>query len=262
MSGAAPAWLTARPIAHRGLHDAAAGVIENTLGAAEAAIAGSCAIECDVQLSRDGEAMVFHDDTLDRLTLADGALSQKTAAEIQAAPLRGAAERIPTLPQLLARIAGRTPLICEIKSAFDGDLSLTRRVVEIVRDYAGPIAFKSFDPAPIAHLRESHAAIGPLGVVAEASYQGPYWSALSPEQKATCEAFLHYPQTRPDFLSWSVDDLPYPTPFLLRQIQGLPVMTWTVRTREQRQAAARWADQVVFEGDIPENGVSGDAAAG
>jgi glycerophosphoryl diester phosphodiesterase len=254
VSGAAPAWLTARPIAHRGLHDAAAGVVENTLAAAEAAMARAYAIECDVQLSGDGEAMVFHDDTLDRLTLARGALSQKTAAEIQATPLRDTAERIPTLPQLLARIAGRTPLICEIKSRFDGDLGLTERVVEIVRDYSGPIAFKSFDPAPIAHLRASHAAIGPLGIVAEASYRGSYWSALSPEQKTACEAFLHYPQTRPDFLSWSVDDLPHPTPFLLRQIESLPMMTWTVRTREQRQAAARWADQVVFEGDALESG--------
>lgn len=254
MSGKAPSWLTARPIAHRGLHDTAAGVVENTLGAAEAAIARRCAIECDVQFSRDGEAMVFHDTTLGRLTRARGALSQKTVAEIQAAPLRDTAERIPTLPQLLTLIAGRTPLICEIKSRFDGDLRLTERVVEIVRDYSGPIAFKSFDPTPIAHLRASHAAIGPLGIVAEASYRGRYWRALLSEQKAACEAFLHYPRTRPDFLSWSVDDLPHPTPFLLRRIEGLPVMSWTVRTREQRQAAARWADQVVFEGDVPESG--------
>ena len=260
MSGAAPAWLTARPIAHRGLHDAAAGVVENTLAAADAAIAQRYAIECDVQLSRDGEAMVFHDATLQRLTRARGAMSQKTAAEIQATPLRDTAERIPTLPQLLARIAGRTPLICEIKSRFDGDLRLTERVVGIVRDYSGPIAFKSFDPAPVAHLRTRHPTIGPVGIVAEASYRSRYWRALSPEQKAACEAFLHYPQTRPDFLSWSVDNFPHPTPFLLRQIEGLPVMAWTVRTREQWQAAARWADQVVFEGGLLENSASGGIA--
>ena len=80
-----PAWLTARPIAHRGLHDAANGVVENTLAAAEAAIRAGFAIECDVQLSADGEAFVFHDETLDRLTDASGALIEKTAGEIRRA---------------------------------------------------------------------------------------------------------------------------------------------------------------------------------
>lgn len=249
MSGKAPAWLTARPIAHRGLHDAAKGRIENTLGAAEAAIAGGYAIECDVQLSRDGEAMVFHDAALDRLTRARGAVSQKTAAELQAAPFRQSGERIPTLAELLARIAGRTPLICEIKSRFDGDMRLTERVAALAGAYDGPIALKSFDPAPIAHLRARRAAVGPLGIVAEASFRGRYWRNLSGEQKEICESFLHYPETRPDFLSWSVDDLPHPTPFLLRRLDSLPVMTWTVRTAEQRRTAARWTDQIVFEGD-------------
>lgn len=249
MSEKTPAWLTARPIAHRGLHDAAKGRVENTLGAAEAAIAGGYAIECDVQLSRDGEAVVFHDATLSRLTHTRGAVSQKTVADIQAARLRDSSETIPTLPQLLARIAGRTPLICEVKSDFDGDLRLTDRVAEIARAYEGPIALKSFDPAPIAHLRAQRAEIGPLGIVAEASYRGVYWRALSMAQKAACEAFLHYSETQPDFLSWRIEDLPHSTPFLLRHIEGLPVMTWTVRTAEQRRAAARWSDQVVFEGD-------------
>ncbi|HEY1942860.1 MAG TPA: glycerophosphodiester phosphodiesterase family protein [Roseiarcus sp.] len=247
MSGKAPGWLTDRPIAHRGLHNAAKGVVENTLGAAEAAIEAACAIECDVQLSRDGEAMVFHDPALDRLTRGRGNVSQKSAAELHSIPLRDSSERIPTLSQLLARIAGRTPLICEIKSRFDGDLRLTERVAALARDYAGPIAFKSFDPAPIAHLRAAHPAVAPLGIVAEASYRGRYWRALSPKQKEACEAFLHYPQTQPDFLSWCVEDLPHPTPFLLRSVERLPVMTWTVRTAEQREAAARWADQAVFE---------------
>lgn len=248
MSVNAPDWLTARPIAHRGLHDAAKGLVENTLGAAEAAIRGGYAIECDVQLSRDGEAVVFHDATLNRLMRARGAVSQKTVAEIQAASFRDGDERVPTFAQFLTRIAGRAPLICEIKSHFAGDLRLTERVAALARNYGGPIAFKSFDPAPIAHLRARGDAIGPLGVVAEASYQGRYWRDLSLEQKQSCAAFLHYPATQPDFLSWNVDDLPHSTPFLLRQIRSLPVMTWTVRTPAQKRIALDWADQIVFEG--------------
>ncbi len=248
MSPNAPAWLVARPIAHRGLHNAGQGVVENTLGAAEAAIRGGFAIECDVQLSRDGEAMVFHDDRLGRLTRARGALAVKSVAEIQAAPFRRGGERVPTLPQLLARIAGRMPLICELKSRFDGDTRLAERVAALARQYDGPLALKSFDPAPIAYLRARHAGIAPLGMVAQASYRGWHWRRLTATQKQACAAFLHYPETRPDFLSWSVDDLPHPTPFLLRELKGLPVMVWTVRTPKQRRVAARWADQVVFEG--------------
>ncbi|MGD1038582.1 MAG: glycerophosphodiester phosphodiesterase family protein [Roseiarcus sp.] len=249
MSANAPAWLVARPIAHRGLHDAGEGVVENTLGAAEAAIRAGFAIECDAQLSRDGEAVVFHDARLERLTRARGALIEKTVAEIQAAPFRRCDERVPTLPQLLARIAGRTPLICELKSRFDGDMRLAERVAEVAREYDGPLAFKSFDPAPIAHLRARHGEIGPLGMVAQASYRGWNWRGLSAAQKEACAAFLHYPETRPDFLSWSVDDLPHATPFLLRELKRLPVMVWTVRTPEQRRTASRWADQIVFEGE-------------
>ncbi len=247
MSGEAPSWLTDRPIAHRGLHNAANGVVENTLGAAEAAIAAGYAIECDVQLSRDGEAVVFHDETLDRLARAHGPVSQKSVAELQGILLKETDEQIPTLPQLLARIAGRAPLICEIKSEFDDDMRLTERVAALARTYEGPLAIKSFDPAQIAHLRAHAPDVGPLGIVAEASYRGEYWRALSQAQRQACEAFLHYPVTQPDFLSWCVDDLPHPTPFLLRNIERMPVMTWTVRTVEQRAAAATWADQIVFE---------------
>ena len=130
----APAWLTARPIAHRGLHDAAKGPAENSIGAAEAAIAGGFAIECDVQLSRDGEAMVFHDDNLRRLPRGRGALAAKTAVELQTLALRDGGERVPTLPECLALIASRTPVICELKSAFDGDMRLAERVARIVTD--------------------------------------------------------------------------------------------------------------------------------
>src|ERR1700683_4709064 len=117
----APDWLTARPIAHRGLHDCGAGIVENTLGAAEAAVARNFAIECDVQLSRDGEAMVFHDETLDRLTHASGPLATKSTRELRDVRFRSGLESIPTFQELLERVACRVPVICEIKSAFDGD---------------------------------------------------------------------------------------------------------------------------------------------
>ena len=250
-----PAWLTARPIAHRGLHDRAAGRIENSGAAALAAVDRNFAIECDVQLSADGEAMVFHDFTLDRLTGETGPANARTAAELRAIGLTGASDRIPTLPEFLGLIGGRVPLVVEIKSAFDGDLRLARRTAEIVAASAAPIAIKSFDPDVIAHLRENRAALGlertPLGVVAEARYRVGEWAKLTEAKQVELETFAHFDRSRPDFLSWCVRDLPHPTPILCRSGLGLPVMSWTVRTPEQRALAAQWADQMVFEGFAP-----------
>src|ERR1051325_8467979 len=131
-------WLTARPVAHRGLHDNAAGVIENTASAFRAAIEGRFAIETDVQITADGEAMVHHDFALGRLTLGSRQLAAMTAAGLREVPFRAAAERMITLGELCGFVAGRVPLVFELKSRHDGDLRLVRRAAGIVRAYAGP----------------------------------------------------------------------------------------------------------------------------
>jgi glycerophosphoryl diester phosphodiesterase len=110
----APAWLTARPVAHRGLHDAGSGIIENMPAAAKAAVAGNFAIECDIQLTADGEAMVHHDDALGRLTEGSGALLGKTAAELKAIKFKDTGERMMSLADLCTLVAGRVPLVIEV----------------------------------------------------------------------------------------------------------------------------------------------------
>jgi glycerophosphoryl diester phosphodiesterase len=240
-------WLVARPIAHRGWHGP--GRPENSLAAAQAAAAAGFAVECDVVLSADREAMVFHDATLDRLTGEAVRVGARRAAELGALRLLGTDERIPTLGQMLAVLAGRVPLICEIKSGFDGDMRLAERATQIVAEYPGPLAFKSFDPEIVAFLRAAGCA-RPLGIVAEASYESPYFAALTPEQKRDCSAFTHIARTRPDFLSWSVDNLPHAAPSLMRGLAGKPVMAWTVRRPEQWALARAYADQAVFEGAV------------
>ena len=251
----APAWLIARPIAHRGLHARESGIVENTLSAAQAAIERGFSIECDVQLTGDGEAVVFHDFTLDRLTGSRGAVAKKNLTDLAQLAMKDTQDRIPTLSEFLDVIAGRAPLIVEIKSRYDGDWRLTERVAEIVAGYEGPIAIKSFDPYVIAHLRENAERLGtdrrPLGIVAQARYDDGEWQSRPQALRENLAAFLHYPQSRPDFLSWRVDDLPHATPFLLRSQLDTPVITWTVRREEQRALAAKWADQIVFEGSVP-----------
>src|SRR3954454_12348372 len=105
----APDWLTARPVAHRGLHDRARGIVENMPAAASAAVAGNFAIECDIQLSADGEAMVHHDDALGRVTEGSGVLLGKTAAELKQVAFRETPERMMTLGELCTLVAGRVP---------------------------------------------------------------------------------------------------------------------------------------------------------
>jgi glycerophosphoryl diester phosphodiesterase len=257
MTRATPDWLIARPIAHRGLHDKARGVIENSLRAAQAAIAGRYAIECDVQMSSDGEAMVFHDYVLDRLTSETGPVAARTAAQLEAITLKDAPgapeDRIAPLPAFLDAIDGRTPLIIEIKTGFDADMRLADRVATLVAARAAPIAIKSFDPRIIAHLRAKDARIDhvPLGIVAEANYEQPGWARLSAEERRAWPALVDFAQTRPDFLSFNVRDLPHAAPHLFRAALGKPVMTWTVRDKKAEARARQWADQIVFEGLTP-----------
>ena len=131
-------WLTARPVAHRGLHDISRGIVENMPAAAQAAIAGNFAIECDIQLTADGEAMVHHDDELGRLTEGSGALKTKTASELKAVPFKATGERMMTLADLCNLVAGRVPLVIEVKSHFDGDRKLVKRMAEVLSSYNGP----------------------------------------------------------------------------------------------------------------------------
>lgn len=244
-------WLTVRPIAHRGLHDKAMRVVENSLAAAEAAIVRNFAIECDVQISADGEAVVFHDFDLKRLTNRSETIALMKTAELTRTGYRDGQGYIPTLDQFLDAVAGRVPLVIEIKSDFSGNMTLAERTAKIVAGRNHPLALKSFDSQVISHLRANAKALGlgtvPLGMVAEANYEGKYWQALNTGRRVELAQFLHWRETRPDFLSWHVNDLPHVTPYLLRNALNVPVMSWTVRTAEQKERAAQWADQIVFE---------------
>jgi glycerophosphoryl diester phosphodiesterase len=245
-----PAWMTARPIAHRGLHDKTKGVIENSPQAALAAIAHGFAIECDVQLTADGEAVVFHDFDLDRLTVGKGRVDQSSAEALGRIAMKGTSDRIPTLGAFLDLLAGRTPLVLEIKSRFDGDMRLTRRVAEIVKASPHPIVLKSFDPRIVTELKAltpNHAR----GIVAMLDYSYPDYALCTPAQKHAMANLLHYGESRFDFVSWRVRDLPSAAPYLCRAGMGMPVMSWTVRTPEDRALAAAHVDQMVFEGFVP-----------
>ncbi len=243
-------WLTDRPFGHRGLHDASNGVIENTAPAFAAAMAAGYGIETDLQISADGEAMVHHDDALGRLTEGTARLADLSAADIKAVRFKGSSARILTLGELCELVAGRSTLLLELKSRFDNDLRLAKRTADLIARYSGRAAIMSFDPDLIEAVRKTNPDLT-RGIVAERHYSDPEWDQLPLARKQSLAWLLHTPRSRPQFLAYSVHDLPAAPALLARTLFGLPLLTWTVRSDDDRQRAARWADQIIFEGWRP-----------
>jgi glycerophosphoryl diester phosphodiesterase len=241
-------WLIERPVAHRGLHGN--GLIENTLGAAAAAVASNYAIEVDLQLTADEKVVVFHDTTLDRLTDAKGPLASRTLAELKQVSFRASNERIPTLQELFDTVAGRTPLVLELKSDWNGDLRLVQRFAEVVAGYEGPVAAMSFDPAFVVAL-QTHAPGLPRGIVAERYYRDSDWNDVSWSRKFVLGNLLHFNRTKPHFIAYYVNELPAIAPLIARHLLGMKLLAWTVRSEEQRRRARWWVNQVIFEGFRP-----------
>ena len=233
-------WLTARPIAHRGLHDARAGVIENTTSAFHAAVSGGYGIECDLQISADGEAMVHHDDALGRLTDGQGRLDAMPAAALKRVAFKTGADRMLTLGELCDLDAGRATLVIELKSRFTGDLRLPARAAAVLAGYAGPAALMSFDPELIAAVRNAAPALA-RGLV------GMRRDPSDPTEKTSGLRYArHSLAARPQFLAYRVADLTTAPPLIARHLLRMPLLTWTVRTVEDRTRAARFADQSDF----------------
>lgn len=238
--------LLARPIAHRGLHGAAAGIIENTSGAVRAAIAAGYGIEVDLQISGDGEAMVHHDDALGRLTDGEGRLDQLSTAALKRIPFRSSAERMMTLGELCDLVAGRVAMLVELKSRFDGDGALPARVAAVLAGYRGPAAPMSFDPTQLKVLRQKAPHL-PRGIVAARYRPHPYWDRMPPALRYGMGSLLPALTAQPHFVAYAVGDLPAPGPFVARHGLCLPVVAWVVRSASEQQRAARFADQIIFE---------------
>lgn len=227
--------LGAVPFAHRGLHGS--GLVENSGGAIAAAVAQGYGIEIDVQLSADGEAMVFHDYDLDRLAIEQGPLVGRTAAELQAIRLHVGIEVMPRLSEALKMIAERVPLLIEVKSRDRGVAPLCAAVARALEGYQGPVGVMSFNPQVGAWFarRAPHVLRGL--VVTEQGKRG---------LRGRIERRLFLWRARADFLACDVRDLPSRFAAAWRR-RGLPVYTWTVRTDADRARAEAHADQIIFE---------------
>jgi glycerophosphoryl diester phosphodiesterase len=231
-------WLTQRPIAHRGLHDIRQRRPENTLAAFNAAAEARYGIECDVHISADGVPVVFHDDDLGRLTGQRGSVRERTAAELGDLRVLGTAEWIPTLEEMLALVAGRVPILIELKSMPGENVGLAFTVVERLKRYPGPAAAMSFDPELVAELKAADRSLA-RGLTAFGN-----WRMAGHNMRIARELEV-------DFISYAIDNLPTPMPIICRYLFGMPLICWTVRTPAQAKKAARWTDQITFEGYLP-----------
>src|SRR6266852_1669548 len=219
-------WLIARPIAHRGWHDAAAGVIENT----------QYAIEVDLQVTADGDAVVHHDEVLGRVTDGRGRIDALTAAELKRVAFRATTDRMLTIGELCDLVSGRATLVLELKSRCDRDPRLFSRIAKVLAAYAGPAAAMSFDPWQVEMLR-AFAPVLPRGMVAQRRRRG---SERDGAGRSRGLAYLRRAAAaRPQFIAYAVDDLPAAAPLLLRHVLRLPLLAWTVRNERERRLAQR-----------------------
>lgn len=244
------------PLAHRGLHDRAQGRPENSLAAFRAAIAAGFGIELDVQPSADGGAMVFHDETLDRLTARKGPVAALPAEELGRIPLSGGEEGIPTLAQVLALVAGRVPLLIELKDQ-SGSLSpghgpdagrLEAAVAAELADYDGPVAVMSFNPHSMARLQDQ--APGVARGLVTCDFAADDWPGVDPADLAALRGIPDLERVGGSFISHDVRDLDAPA---VARIAGAghDILCWTVRSAAQEGRARDHAQGITFEGYTP-----------
>jgi len=230
------------PIAHRGLWSPG-GAPENSLGAFQAACAAGYGIELDVQLSADGEAMVFHDDKLARMTGAEGRLRDRSAAELSELRLGGADEPIPTLLETLALIGHRAMVHVELKTPYGEVGPLEQRVHEVIADHNGPLCVIGFNPYSHAWFADRYPGV----LRGLDSYSYAKAPQMNDAQRRSFAALEHVEIARPHFLALGLDMLPSPKAQALRE-KGMPVIAWTVREPAQWEAVKDGCDNLIFEG--------------
>ncbi|MEO5805674.1 glycerophosphodiester phosphodiesterase family protein [Devosia sp.] len=239
-----------RPIAHRGLHNRAAGIIENSASAFAGAIAGNYAIECDLQITSDGVPVVFHDDDMQRLLGRDGLVADISSSEINTLPLLGSAagDRPQRLTEFLAQVDGRVLLQIELKHQRDATNTqfLARATAEALKSYTGPATIESFDPNLITQIRQ-FGFTGPRGIIAYDYADPDEDTGLTEAQRYTLRHLLHWHETQFDFISCDKSALNLPAVNFWRAL-GKPITAWTIRSAEEAQSALGQADQIVFEG--------------
>jgi len=235
-----PGWLTELPVAHRGLHDGK--LPENSMGAFKAAVEHGYAIELDVHLSRDNRLIVIHDDTTRRLTGKDLRITESTVTDLIKLRLKKTNYQIPLLDDVLATVAGRVPLLIEVKT--DSKAEIIGPVMQkTLAEYQGEYAIQSFDPRILGWYR----AHEPRTLRGQLAYSFKRHPTLPKAQKFLLRNMLLNIHTRPDFIAYEIDSLPNAAVVFWRSLFRLPLLTWTISTKADLQKSRDLGANIIFE---------------
>lgn len=234
-------WLVQTPIAHRGLHDKEHP--ENSLSAFQRAIDGGYPIELDVQMISDGTLVVFHDESLSRLTDNDGYIKFLNKSDLNILTLKDSKEKIPTFDEVLKFVDGRTPLLIEIKNPSKvGELE--KKVIEALKDYKGQYAVQSFNPYVLEYFYKHAPNI----------LRGQLAGFMKHEKLAFFKKYalkrmlLNKKISHPDFISYEAKRVPNR---FVRKYKKIPLLVWTVTSQSEYLKVVKYCDNVIFEGFEP-----------
>ena len=232
--------------AHRGLHDNAADAPENSMAAFRRAVEAGFGIELDVQVTKDGVPVIFHDFTLERICGAEGKPAECTYEELQAYTLCNSGERIPGLAKLLAMVNGRVPLIVEIK-AETADVSCCAIIDEMLRAYRGAYCIESFNPMVLWWFRRNHKEAVRGQLSSNFRRDGEYWNLLYFAMTHLLFNFL----TKPDFIAYNHKFSEEPGRRICRRLYRHPAAAWTVRSEQELEALKGKYDVFIFDSFLP-----------
>ena len=233
-------WLINKYIAHRGFHNDT--IPENSLKAFENAIENGYAIELDVQQLKDETIVVFHDETLSRMTGKDGYLSNLTLSEVKEINLLKSEEKIPTFEEVLKFVNGRTPLLIEIKNS--GKVGkFEKNILTLLENYKGEFAIQSFNPYVLKWFKENAPDVlrGQLSCYFKKD-------KLSFYKKFLLKRLALNKMSDPDFISYDASKLPN---MWVRRYAALPLLGWTVRSQKDYLKVIKYCDNIIFEGFEP-----------
>lgn len=239
-------WLFDTPIAHRGLHNK--DIAENSITAYKAAIDKGYNIEIDVHMSSDGELLVFHDYSLERVCGIDKKISTISTKELNNYKLSGTEDIIPTLKEVLELIDGKVGLLIEIKYRFDNVYkNIAEKVYESVKDYKGKVAIQSFSPFVMKWFKYN-APDMIRGLLATAYDDMKLPSIIKKSMKGFSRLIGKkvIGKLQLDFIAYNI--LSFPSPIMeFYKSKGMPLLTWTVRKIEDIDKAKKYADNIIFE---------------
>ena len=237
-------WISHKPIAHRGLHKGSA-VPENSLAAFEAAIELGYPFELDIQLLADGGIVVFHDQDLTRLTGVSGKISEQNSQTVKQRKLLGSDQYIPLLDDVFELVKGKVPILIEIKS--DGKVgALEQNLLSKLSNYSGEYAVMSFNPFSVSWFKRNAPQI------LRGQLSGGFKSGnLAWHKKVLRRNLLMNRVSSPNFIGYDIRCLPYLPVSIARQILNYPILVWTIKTEQDKLKAAKYADNIIFEGVEP-----------